>query len=269
MRFWILFSLFILFVSCSGKETKNYNQQQQKIVQNQPNTIMQLIPKIINKYPHDKAAYTQGLVYYGGYLYESTGLYGKSSLRKVEITTGKVLQSIPLQVQYFGEGIAILNDKIYQLTWENKKAFVYDLKTFKLLKEYTYPTEGWGITTDGKQLIVSDGSNFLTFYDPDNFNITNTVMIKQGNKSLYNINEMEYLDGLVYANVYMTDSIVIINSNNGDVVGFIDISLLRQNLDDPVSAEVSNGIAYNPDTKTFYLTGKNWSNLFEVVFVEK
>jgi Glutamine cyclotransferase len=269
MRLEVLLFILILFVSCNGKETKTDNQQLQKVKQNPSPQLQQLIPKIINKYPHDKNAYTQGLVYHNGYLYESTGLYGKSSLRKVEITTGKVLQSILLSPQYFGEGIAILDNKIYQLTWENKKVFVYDLKTFKLLNEYTFPTEGWGITTDGKQLIVSDGSNFLTYYKPENFSITNTLMIKQGNKSLYNINEMEYHDGMIYANVYMTDSIVIINPNNGDIIGWIDISSLRQKLDDPNSAEVSNGIAYNYDTKTFYLTGKNWSNLFEVVFVER
>ena len=269
MKFQILFLIFILCISCNSKETKIENHPKSQTQQNQSKTLLQLIPKIINKFPHDKNAYTQGLVYHKGYLYESTGLYGKSTLRKVEIETGKVVQSISLSPQYFGEGITIFDNKIYQLTWENKKAFVYDIKTFNLLNEFAYPTEGWGITTDGNQLIVSDGTNFLTYYDPNNFTITNTIMIKQGNKSLYNINEMEYHDGLVYANVYMTDSIAIINPINGDIVGWIDISSLRQNLDDPNSAEVSNGIAYNPDTKTFYLTGKNWSNLFEVIFVEK
>ncbi len=264
----IIFFLTILF-ACSGNNNKVDNANTTPIEKIPHNSIQQLIPKIINKYPHDQNAYTQGLVYHNGFLYESTGLYGKSTLRKVDIKTGKVLQSISLSPIYFGEGIAILGNKIYQLTWENKKAFVYDLFTFKLLNEYSYPTEGWGITTDGKQLIVSDGSNFLTYYNSENFTIENSMMIKQGNKSLYNINEMEMVDGLIYANVYMTDSIVIINPNNGDVVGWVDISLLRQNLDDSHNAEVSNGIAYNAATKTFYLTGKNWSNLFEVVFVEK
>lgn len=256
-------------MACNGKSSKTDQTPKTKPDNQNQNLLLQLIPKIINKYPHDKNAYTQGLVYHNGYLYESTGLYGKSTLRQVDIKSGKVIKSINLLPTYFGEGITIFDNKIYQLTWENKKAFIYDLNTFKLLKEFTYPTEGWGITTDGKQIIVSDGSNFLTYYDANNFSIINTMMIKQGNKSLYNINEMEMVDGMIYANVYMTDNIVIINPNNGDVVGWVDISLLRQNLDDSSNAEVSNGIAYNPETKTFYLTGKNWSNLFEVVFVEK
>lgn len=268
MKHSLIILFFFVFIACNGNNSKT-DVPKQPHTNEQQKTLLQLIPKIINKYPHDKNAYTQGLVYHNGYLYESTGLYGKSTLRKVEITTGKVLQSLSLSPIYFGEGIAILDDKIYQLTWENKKAFVYDLKSFKLLKEFTYPTEGWGITTNGKELIVSDGSNFLTYYDADKFSISNSIMIRQGNKSLYNINEMEYFDGLIYANVYLTDNIVIINPNNGDIVGWIDISLLRQNLDDSQNSEVSNGIAYNPNTKTFYLTGKNWSNLFEVVFVEK
>lgn len=269
MKFYVLILIFFLFVSCESNDFKKKDSIEPKNEVEPRKEIMQLIPKIINKYPHDKDAYTQGLVYHNGYLYESTGLYGKSTLRKVDIKTGKVLQSISLQPQYFGEGITILNNKIYQLTWENKKAFVYELNTFKLLKEFTIPTEGWGIATDGNTLMISDGSNFLTFYDTNNFSITSTIMIKQGNKSLYNINEMEYYDGLIYANVYMTDNIVMINPTTGDIVGWIDISLLRQNLDNPQNAEVSNGIAYNPDTKTFYLTGKNWSNLFEVIFIEK
>lgn len=268
MKYTLLIIFFLLFIACNGNNARTNTPKHTQNNEHQK-TLLQLIPKIINKYPHDKNAYTQGLVYHNGYLYESTGLYGKSSLRQVEISTGKVLNSISLSPIYFGEGITILDNKIYQLTWENKKAFVYDLNSFKLLKEFTYPTEGWGITTDGKELIISDGSNFLTYYNADKFSISNSIMIRQGNKSLYNINEMEYFDGLIYANVYMTDSIVIINPINGDIVGWIDISSLRQNLDDIHNAEVSNGIAYNPNTKTFYLTGKNWSNLFEVIFVEK
>lgn len=269
MKSQIIILFFLIFFACNGKNQKTETVEKPLTESKNQKELLQLIPKIINIYPHDKNAYTQGLVYHQGYIYESTGLYGKSTLRKVDIATGKIIKSISLSPIYFGEGIAVLDNKIYQLTWENKKAFVYDLNSFKLLKEFVYPTEGWGITTDGNQLIVSDGSNFLTYYNPNNFEILNTIMIKQGNKSLYNINEMEMVEGLIYANVYMTDKIVIINPNNCDIVGWIDISLLRQSLSEPMNAEVSNGIAYNPESKTFYLTGKNWSNLFEVVFVEK
>ncbi|MGB9701812.1 MAG: glutaminyl-peptide cyclotransferase [Candidatus Kapaibacteriota bacterium] len=228
-----------------------------------------LYPVIKKIYPHDEKAYTQGMYYKNGYLYESTGLYGESTLRKNDILTGNSLKRINLLPIYFGEGITIYNDKIYQLTWTNKKGFVYDMNSFQKIGEFVYPTEGWGITSDGKSLIVSDGTNFLTFYNPVTFEITKTISVQFQNQSVMNLNELEFVDGKIYANVYMTDKIAIINSENGNVEQWIDISSLRMQLDDPSAAEVSNGIAFNPETKTFYLTGKYWSNLFEVVFEEK
>jgi glutamine cyclotransferase len=218
---------------------------------------------IIKKYPHDKDAYTQGLFFYNDYLYESTGLYGQSSLRKVQISNGDVIKKINIAPLYFCEGIVKLADKIYQLTWESHKGFIYDLD-FTKIGEFSYPGEGWGITTDGKYLIISDGSNYLSFYEPATMNIIKTISVEDGNTPIFNLNELEWVDGLIYANVYMRDEIVAINPDNGKVVNIIDISTLRAELDNQDDAEVSNGIAYNNKTNTFYLTGKNWSNLFEV-----
>lgn len=274
-----LFLFFIIFFSfsCGNSQDRTNNKKvengltEQKQSQNSNSDVKYkvLYPVIKKIYPHDEKAYTQGLYYKNGYLYESTGLYGESTLRKNDILTGNSLKKISLLPIYFGEGITIYNDKIYQLTWTNKKGFVYDMNSFQKIGEFVYPTEGWGITSDGKSLIVSDGTNFLTFYDPVTFEITKTISVQFQNQSVMNLNELEFVDGKIYANVYMTDKIAIINSENGNVEQWIDISSLRMQLDDPSAAEVSNGIAFNPETKTFYLTGKYWSNLFEVLFEEK
>lgn len=274
-----LFLFFITFFSfsCGNSQDRTNNKKvengltEQKQSQNYNSDVKYkvLYPVIKKIYPHDEKAYTQGLYYKNGYLYESTGLYGESTLRKNDILTGNSLKKISLLPIYFGEGITIQNDKIYQLTWTNKKGFVYDMNSFQKIGEFVYPTEGWGITSDGKSLIVSDGTNFLTFYDPVTFEITKTISVQFQNQSVMNLNELEFVDGKIYANVYMTDKIAIINSENGNVEQWIDISSLRMQLDDPSAAEVSNGIAFNPETKTFYLTGKYWSNLFEVLFEEK
>lgn len=271
--------LMIFFVlSCGNsqdkidvKQNKNNLSVNDKSQNNtSANDSYQILYPIVKKiYPHDEKAYTQGLFFENGYLYESTGLYGESNLRKNEILTGHPLKNKSLLPIYFGEGITILHNKIYQLTWTNKKGFIYDKNSFEKIGEFVYPTEGWGITSDGKSLIVSDGTNFLTFYDPNNFEIIKTISVQFQNQSVMNLNELEYVDGKIYANVYMSDKIAIINPDNGNVEKWIDISSLRMQLENPSVAEVSNGIAYNPETKTFYLTGKYWSNLFEVIFEEK
>lgn len=276
-KFLTLFFIIFFSFSCGNSQDRTNNKKvengltEQKQSQNSNSDVKYkvLYPVIKKIYPHDEKAYTQGLYYKNGYLYESTGLYGESTLRKNDILTGNSLKKISLLPIYFGEGITIYNDKIYQLTWTNKKGFVYDMNSFQKIGEFVYPTEGWGITSDGKSLIVSDGTNFLTFYDPVTFEITKTISVQFQNQSVMNLNELEFVDGKIYANVYMTDKIAIINSENGNVEQWIDISSLRMQLDDPSAAEVSNGIAFNPETKTFYLTGKYWSNLFEVLFEEK
>jgi glutamine cyclotransferase len=266
---FFLFLSILLFCSCNTnskkfEQSKNNHSDKSSQTNISNNITSKMVEfEIINKYPHDKDAYTQGLIFSGDILYESTGLYGQSSLRSVQIKDGKVLQKINLSPIYFAEGITLLSQRIYQLTWENHKGFIYNLNLEKI-GEFSYPGEGWGITTDGKHLIISDGSNYLNFYEPSTMNVIKTLSVEDGNTPIFNLNELEWVDGLIYANVYMKDEIIAINPENGKVVYILDISNLRDLLDGKKDAEVSNGIAFNPQTSTFYLTGKNWSNLFEV-----
>lgn len=220
--------------------------------------------KILKTYSHDPNAYTQGLFYFNGVLYESTGLETKSTLRKVEINTGKVLQSINVNDSYFGEGIAILNDKIYMLTWQDHIAMVFDLNTFKLLNTYNYTTEGWGLTTDGNVLYLSDGSNFIYIVDPKTFTFKDKFAVYDNNGPVNYLNELEYVNGVIYANVYTFNFIVVIDPKTGKVLQKLDFSnILPDNLKNQ-DTDVLNGIAYNYDKKTFYITGKNWPVLFEI-----
>lgn len=223
--------------------------------------------KVINTFPHDPKAYTQGLVYQDGIMYEGTGQYGESTLRKIDIATGKALSILGIDSQLFGEGITIYKDKIYQITWRSRKGFIYDLNTFSLQSTFTYNTEGWGITTIGDKLIMSDGSNKLYHIAPSTFNVIKEVEVYDHRGAVSRLNELEYIDGLVWANVWMTDRIVAIDPETGAVVGEMNLENLlpardKVRLDD--TDDVLNGIAYNPEKKTFYLTGKKWPKMFEV-----
>lgn len=223
--------------------------------------------KVLNTFPHDPKAYTQGLVYRDGFMYEGTGQYGESTLRKTDIATGKILSILGIDSQLFGEGITIYKDKIYQITWRSRKGFIYDLNTFSLQSTFTYNTEGWGITTIGDKLVMSDGSNKLYHIAPSTFNVIKEVEVYDHRGAVTRLNELEYIDGLVWANVWMTDRIVAINPETGAVVGEMNLTNLlpardKARLDD--TDDVLNGIAYNPEKKTFYLTGKKWPKLFEV-----
>lgn len=223
--------------------------------------------KIVREYPHDPKAYTQGLVYEDGILYESTGQYGESGIRKQEMKSGKILSALSIDNRLFGEGIALLNDKIYQLTWTSGKGFIYDLKTFSLESTFTYNTQGWGITTIGDKLVMSDGSNKLYHIAPSSFDIIKEVEVYDHNGPVRNLNELEYIDGLVWANVWMQDRIVMIDPVTGEVRQELDLSRLlsgaeRARLND--SDDVLNGIAWNPEKGTVYVTGKRWPKLFEI-----
>ena len=224
--------------------------------------------KVINKYTHDPSAFTQGLVVHDGVFIEGTGLYGRSSIRYVEITTGVVLEEVDLEPEYFGEGVTILDDTVYQLTWREHTGFTYDLDLQKT-GEFSIPNEGWGLTTDGTQLIMSDGTSTLSFIDPDTMSITSTVKVTFEGEEVVRINELEYIDGLVYANIWQTDRIAIINPDNGDVVSWIDLTGLKNQLDSTLGADVLNGIAYDSATEKIYVTGKLWPNLFEIQLVSK
>ncbi len=224
--------------------------------------------QVVNTFPHDRTSYTQGLFFYDGNMYESTGLNGKSTFRKVEIKTGKVLSRLDFDRKYFLEGSVEKDGNIYMLTWENNLAFVYDAATLRYKASYSYPREGWGLTTDGKSLIASDGSSYLYFMD-DAFKVQRKLNVRMEGRPVKFLNELEYIDGRIWANVYMSDMILIIHPSSGNVEGVIDCTglLPRQlHFDD---TDVLNGIAHNPEDGRIYLTGKNWCRLYEVKIVEK
>ncbi|WP_028892936.1 glutaminyl-peptide cyclotransferase [Tenacibaculum sp. 47A_GOM-205m] len=235
--------------------------------------------KLLNTYPHDKEAYTQGLEYKDGYLYESTGRRGQSTLRKVEIKTGKVLQKIDLDAKYFGEGMTIFNNKIYWLTWQARKGFIYDLETFKQLGSFNYDNsnEGWGLTHSDSELIKTDGTNKIWFLNPENQQEKRNIQVYTHDRALDKLNEIEYINGKIFSNYWKTDgkvksTIAIIDPNSGVVEGLIGLDDLRniilkeQTLDQD---EVLNGIAYDAENNRLFVTGKHWGKLFEIELIKQ
>lgn len=221
--------------------------------------------EVINTYPHDESAFTQGLVFENGALYESTGLYGYSSLRRVELATGTILQMHLLPAEFFGEGLTLLDDRLIQLTWRSETGIVYDKDSFELLQEFSYYTEGWGITHNGSHLIMSDGTANLRFLDPGTFEEVRQIEV-YGDRPVTMLNELEYINGRIYANIWMEETIVIINPQTGYAEGWIDLSNLR-NPDDQDPSDVLNGIAYDETDDRLFVTGKRWSQLFEIQLV--
>ncbi len=226
---------------------------------------------IVNEYAHDPAAFTEGLEFKDGILYESTGQYGYSDIRKVDLKTGKVLFSKNMEPQYFGEGLTILNGKIYQLTYREGKGFVYDLATLKLLSTFTFTTsEGWGMTNNGRCLIFDDGTNVLHYIDPNTFKEVRQLAVTDEHGPVNEINEPEMIRGFIYANQWQTDYILKIDTTTGRVVGRADLGSLRQRAGIPPPSgrkngpDVLNGIAYDAATNRIFITGKNWPKLFEV-----
>ena len=222
---------------------------------------------MINTYPHDRAAFTQGLVYVDSVFYEGTGLYGASSLRKVDPETGQVLLLRGLPAQFFGEGITILGNRIYQLTWKSGAGFVYDKESFEPVQSFTYPTEGWGLTHDGSRLIMSDGTDTLHFLDPETLEETGSVQVRDSHGPVIWLNELEYVEGEVFANVWQTDLVARIDPESGRVLGWIDLSGLLEPADYAVPVDVLNGIAYDAETGRLFVTGKLWPKLFEIELI--
>jgi glutamine cyclotransferase len=223
--------------------------------------------KVVNTYDHDRRAFTQGLVYRDGVLYESTGLRGRSSLRRVELETGRVLESRSLLPAYFAEGLAIAGDRIYQLTWTSGVGFVYDRESMNLIREFRHGLEGWGMTYDGERLIVSDGSSTLYFWDPQTLLETGRVTVRDRGAKIDNLNELEYVDGEIYANIWMQDRIARISPETGKVLSWIDLrGLLTSRAGDE---DVLNGIAWDAEGKRLFVTGKLWPKLFEIELVPK
>ena len=224
--------------------------------------------RIVNRLPHDPQAFTQGLVYQDGYFYEGTGLYGRSSLRQVNPSDGTVLRQVELAENYFGEGIALCDDRIYQLTWRERQAFVYDRATFTLLQTFTYQTEGWGLTYDGEYLIMSDGSAVLTFLDPETFAPVRKLPVQSSGAPVIHLNELEYVNGKIFANVWLTDQIAIINPVTGEVDGWLDLTgLLDPKSHTDQHVDVLNGIAYDEQKGRLFVTGKLWPYIFEIEIV--
>jgi len=256
----LLFSL-TSFCACTSDDTSSNS--------NSPKSSVAILNyTVAATYPHDTSSYTQGLEFYNGQLLEGTGNYGKSKLMQTEFKTGKATRQIALDSISFGEGITVLNDTLYQLTYKEKKVFVYTAKDFRKIKEFPLMTEGWGLTNDGKNLIATDGSNNLYFYDPATFRLMRTQGITEDGSPAANLNELEYINGFVYANQYSISNYIFkIDPASGQVVGKLDLTDLTKRIKSkmPQAAEL-NGIAYDPATKKVYVTGKFWPELYEITF---
>lgn len=225
--------------------------------------------KIIRDYPHDNQAFTQGLVFRDGFLYEGTGLNGRSSLRKVKLETGQVLQQKELSSQHFGEGIAVLGNQVVQLTWQSHVAFVYDLLTFKPVRQFSYTGEGWGLTTNGREYFFSDGTSELRIIDPVTFREKRRIKVTAGTRAVDQLNELEWVEGEVFANIWQTDRLARISPQNGKVLGWVDLSGLLSPMYRLEQGAVLNGIAYDPARKRLFVTGKLWPRLFEIEVIPK
>jgi glutamine cyclotransferase len=225
--------------------------------------------KILNTYPHDTSSFTEGLEFFRDTLYEGTGLRGFSNLLKTDYKTGKIYKSLKLEDKYFGEGITFINNKLFQLTWEEKIGFIYNVDTWKVEKTFSYdkPIEGWGMTNDGKMIYQSDGTEKIWQMNPENQKMIDYVNVYSGSSKIKSVNELEYINGKIYCNIWQKDAIAVVNPENGKVEGIINLASLRQ-LIKYKEAEVLNGIAFNPRTKTIFVTGKKWEKLFEISISE-
>lgn len=224
---------------------------------------------VLHEYPHDPGAFTQGLIYLNGFLYESTGLTGRSSLRKVDLATGRVLQEIKIPDRFFAEGLTDWRQQLIQLTWQAHTGFVYDLASFARLREFSYPTEGWGLTHDDSHLIMSDGSSVLRYLDPTTFETVRTLRVTARNGAVKNLNELEYIHGEIYANIWETDRIARISPASGKVLDFVDLSGLLPDADRTAETNVLNGIAYDSQNDRLFVTGKFWPKLFEIKILDR
>jgi glutaminyl-peptide cyclotransferase len=224
--------------------------------------------KVVHAYPHDVEAFTQGLVYDKGAFFEGTGQKSGSSLREVELQTGKIIRQHNLDPSLFGEGIALYNDKIYQVTWENKVGFIYDKGTFSMINKIYYSTQGWGLTTVGDRIVMSDGSNILAFYEPEMFTVVSRIEVYDNEKKVESLNELEYIDGEIWANIWMSDLIARIDPASGKVLAYIDLKGILPESDRTPDTDVLNGIAWDRDGRRIFVTGKRWPRLYEIRVTE-
>jgi glutaminyl-peptide cyclotransferase len=225
--------------------------------------------KVTHVYPHDPTAFTQGLIFKDGLLWESTGLNGRSTLRKVELESGRVLKKLDVPQQYFAEGLTVFRGRVYQLTWQAQKGFIYDPETFRRLGEFAYTGEGWGLTHDDQSLIMSDGTNRIRFLDPVTFAVKRTISVVDEGQPLDELNELEYVKGEIYANIWQTDRLVRIDPQTGKILGWIDLTGLLPAGDRAATTDVLNGIAYDEAGGRLFVTGKLWPRLFEIKLVKR
>ena len=225
--------------------------------------------KIVQEFPHDPTAFTQGLIYHNGFFYEGTGLNGRSSLRKVQLETGKVLQRVNLDSQFFGEGITLFKNEIVQLTWESQVGFIYNLSDFRFLREFSYPGEGWGLTTHGNEIFMSDGTPEIRVLDGETLKEKRRIKVHDGNAAINELNELEFVEGEIFANIWQTDRIARISPQSGKVVGWIDLTGLLTSVYRREEGAVLNGIAYDSAHKRLFVTGKLWPRIFEIQLIRK
>ena len=225
--------------------------------------------RVVKSYPHDQTAYVQGLFFYNGFLYESNGLYGKSDLRRVDLESGKPLHSAPVDRRYFAEGATIVDGLVYQLTWREGVCLVYDAQTLALKYQLRYSGEGWGLTSDGRRLIMSDGSDVIRFLSPQTLREERWISVRRAAGSVHRLNELELINGELWANIYTTTQIVRIDTATGRVAGIVDLAGILPSVLRTPSTDVLNGIAYDPARRRIFVTGKNWGRLFEIEVIEK
>jgi glutaminyl-peptide cyclotransferase len=267
-----IFACIALLLSCNGHKDQNQSSIAENATSNAPETMNFTV---INRLPHDTSSYTEGFLVHDGQLFESTGTSPDMPSSRhslfgiVDLKTGKIDKKAEIdRSKYFGEGIAFLGDKIYQLTWQTQVGFIYDAKTYKKMGEFVFSGDGWGLTTDGQSLIMSDGSNNLTYHRPGDFKLIKTLSVTDNNGPVANINELEYINGYIYANIYMQNFIIKIDPATGKVVGKADLSSLKKEAESMFSdSEYMNGIAYDSATKKIYVTGKLWPSIYEIKFL--
>jgi len=267
---WIFFIGMALLASCHdgavvGKVPFDDGQLQVKA----PARVRRFSYQVVNSFPHDTNAFTQGLVFYNGELYESTGLNSRSSIRKVDLQTGQVIQKRNVPSQYFAEGLAIIDGTAYQLTWLSQFGYIYDLSTFDIKGTFNYSGEGWGLTHDGKSLIMSDGTNRIRFLDPGSFELQRAISVYDGSSPVNYLNELEFIDGEIYANIWQSNRIAIIEPRGGRITGWIDLTGLLKPEDRTGPVDVLNGIAWDADGKRLFVTGKLWPKLYEIRIVQQ
>lgn len=265
MKIAILLAILVFFSACTSDDPRPASDVRRPASGVQrPASVAQYGYEVVKKIPHDVTAFTQGLTVHDGVFIESTGQTGMSSVRRVDMKTGKVLKKTPLNPQIFGEGSTVFNNKIYVLTWLNQMGFVYDVQTLEQTQTFSYVGEGWGLTTDGTVMYMSNGTNMIAVRDPSDMHMLRSFTVTQEGSSVRELNELEWVDGEIWANVWRTEKIVRIDPASGMVTGVIDLSGILPDSERPVNADVLNGIAYDPSTKAIYVTGKNWPWIYHI-----